>query len=221
MRENLLIKKQKVLVFIRWVKTHAHTIREMGLLFFTFALLTGVIWVSGRDVEPIVYMFGSISTLLIALPTIARRIEPDRKPVSNMSYDEIIDFILLSDAKLDWRAIKTDLIHEEFLKQDPLLRLSVKHGITDNHRPKNLTTWLNSIFSNSYCSYWYELYYGTSLLYRCILVSVGEEKTHLPIPDEGSFEIDPLNYKVAQIYDEFNLLDETLNNYGLSVKNSN
>jgi len=83
-------------------------VRETALVFFALALYFGVIWISGTDVEPIVYILGTISTLLFTSPALARFIVLDRKPVRQMNYDEILDFITTSNAKTDWKRIKTN-----------------------------------------------------------------------------------------------------------------
>ena len=109
-KTNTAIKSAK------WVKDHEHSLREIALVFFILAVFMGVVWITGRDVEPITFMLGSICTLLYVSPKLARYIVPDRKPVRYMGYDEILDFIITSDAKLDWKWIKTNWAEEAFLK---------------------------------------------------------------------------------------------------------
>jgi hypothetical protein len=41
----------------------------------------------------------------------------------------------------------------------------------------------------------------------------------LPVPDPATLEVAPLDYKVAQIFDENNTLEEYMAKAGLSVKN--
>jgi hypothetical protein len=72
---------------------------EISFIFFTLALFTGVIWISGNDVEPIAFVLGTISALLFTSPVIARYVLPDRKLVRDMSYDEILGFITSSKLK--------------------------------------------------------------------------------------------------------------------------
>ena len=67
-------------------------------------------------------------------------------------------------------------------------------------------------------SYWYDLSYDGGLIDRFILVSVDAGKADLPMPDPGSSEVSPLNYKVAQIFDEHNALDDYMARAGLTVK---
>lgn len=69
-------------------------------------------------------------------------------------------------------------------------------------------------------SYWQDLSYDGALIDRFILVSVNAGKAALPVPDPGSSEVSPLNYNVAQIFDEHNTLDEYMGNAGLKVNNS-
>lgn len=53
---------------------------------------------------------------------------------------------------------------------------------------------------------------------RFILVSVDGGKAELPTPATGTPEIDPLDYKVAQIFDQHGTLDEYLSRAVLTVK---
>ena len=201
-----------------WVKANAHSLRETALIFFALALFMAVIWISGKDVEPIVFMLGSISTLLFTAPAIARYALPDRKPVRHMSYDEILDFITASDAKLDWKWIKTNWAQEAFLKEDPRLRIRVRSD-DDGLRDKDFNEpWIAAFSDTTATSYWFDLSYDSALIDRFTLVFVDGGKAELPVPDATTLEVDPLDYTVAQIFDENDTLDEYMAKAGLSVK---
>ena len=40
----------------------------------------------------------------------------------------------------------------------------------------------------------------------------------MPLPESGTLHVDPLNYKVAQVFDEHNTLEEYMSKAGLRVK---
>ena len=212
-------KSRKAIKIAMWVKENSHSLREIALIFFALALFSGVIWMSGKDIEPIVFVLGSISTLLFASPAIARYALPDRKPVRHMNYDEILDFITTSNAKLDWKWIEINWAEEAFLKEDPHLRIRVRRDeagirVKDFNEP-----WVTAHSDLTATSHWFDLSYDSALIYRFTLVSVDGEKAELPMPDPDTLEVEPLSYKVAQIFDEHNTLDEYMNKSGLSVKN--
>ncbi len=203
-----------------WVKKHDHSLREIGLIFFTLALFTGVIWISGKDVEPIAFVLGSISTLLFVSPSLARYVLPDRKPVRHMRYEEILDFLTSSNPKLDWKWIETSRAEEAFLKEDPRLRIRVRYdedGILDKDSSESWATIFSSSTANGY---WFDLAYEGALIERFILVSVDDGQAKLPPPDTTTLEVDPLAYKVAQIFDQHNTLEKYMGRAGLTVKNA-
>ncbi|MBW2194336.1 MAG: hypothetical protein JRF37_01855 [Deltaproteobacteria bacterium] len=55
---------------------------------------------------------------------------------------------------------------------------------------------------------------------RFILVSVDGGRAELPLPNPATLEVDPLVYKVAQVFDEHNNLEEYMSRAGLRVKNT-
>ena len=139
-----IIRNNKIIVHIAlWIKEYTHALRVIGGIFFILALFSGIVWVAGKDVEPIAFLFGIISSLLFASPSIADYVVPNRKPVRHMDYDEILKFIITTNSKKDWKWIKTNWAEEAFLKEDPRLRIRVrwddegKHN--DNFKKSGLT----------------------------------------------------------------------------------
>jgi hypothetical protein len=55
------------------------------------------------------------------------------------------------------------------------------------------------------------------LIDRFTLVFIEGSKAALPVPDASTLEVDPLDYKVAQIFDENNTLEEYMAKAGLRV----
>ena len=211
-------KSKRTINLASWVKQNAHPVRETALIFFALALFMGVIWVSGKDVEPVVYILGSISTLLFAGPALARYVKPDTKPVRHMNYDEILDFIKQTNAKTDWHWIKTSWAEEAFLKEDPRLRIRVRWDDTGIHDKDFNEPWLITQPNQIATSYWYDLSYDGGLIDRFILVSVNGGEAKLPLPESTTLDVDPLSYKVAQVFDKNNTLDDYLTKVDLSLK---
>ena len=78
--------------------------------------------------------------------------------------------------------------------------------------------WANSHSDSQANSYWYNLYYDGALIERFILVSIDGARAELPLPNVGTHEVEPLIYKVADIFDENNTLDDYMRRSGLSLK---
>lgn len=214
----MIQKNKKVTAIARWIKEYTHALRVLAGIFFVLALITGVIWIAGWDVEPVAYVFGLTSSLLFACPSIAEYILPSRKPIRHMDYDEILELIMKTDAKTDWKSVYTNWAKEAFLKEDPRLRIRVKWDDDGLHNRKFQETWANKHPDPSASSYWYDLAYDGALIERFILVSVDGSRAALPVPDRTTLEVEPLNYQVAQIFDSQNTLEEYMRRSGLSVK---
>ena len=214
------IRKNSIAIKIAlWIKQYTHVLRVLAGIFFVLTLLTGLIWIVGKDVEFIAYVFGLISSLLFASPSIAEYIVPNRKPVRHMDYDELLEFIKTTDAKTDWKFVKTNWAEEAFLKEDPRLRIRVRWDDKGMHVKDFKEPWANKHPDPTANSYWYDLSYDGALIERFILVSIDGARAELPLPIRNTLEVEPLSYKVAKIFDELNTLEEYMQRSGLSVKN--
>jgi len=107
--------------FSLWVKEYKHALRVIAGFIFVLALLTGLLWVSGKDVEAITFVLGLLSSLLFSLPSIADYLLPSRKPIRHMDYDEILKFIETTNENEDWKLIKKAWAGEAFFKRRPTL----------------------------------------------------------------------------------------------------
>jgi hypothetical protein len=212
-------KNKKIIGIAIWIKEFAHAFRVFGGIFFVLALVTGIFWIAGNNVEPIAYVLGLISSLLFASPSIAEYVVPNRKPVRHMDYDEILEFVKTTNAKTDWKWVKTNWAEEAFLKEDPRLRIRVRWDDEGIHVRGFQESWANKHPDPTANSYWYDLSYDGALIDRFILVSVDGARAELPLPDRNTLEVEPLIYKIAQIFDGLNTLDEYMRRSGLSVKN--
>jgi hypothetical protein len=73
-------------------------------------------------------------------------------------------------------------------------------------------------FSDSHArGYFYNLYYGTMLVHRFILVSVDGARATLPVPIVESKEVTQAQWKAAEIFDQPESLDDYARQAGLSV----
>ena len=216
-----IIRNNKTIIRIAlWIKEYAHALRVVGGVFFVLALIAGIVWVSGKDVEPIAFLFGIISSLLLASPSIAEYVIPNRKPIRYMDYNEILDFILTTDPKNDWKWIKTNWAEESFLKEDPRLRIRVRWDDEGKHNDNFKEKWANKHPDPRASSYWYDLSNDGALIERFILVSVDGARAELPLPDINTLHVQPLPYKIAQIFDEPNTLNEYMRRSGLTVEST-
>jgi len=83
--------------------------------------------------------------------------------------------------------------------------------------------WANRHPDPSATGYWCNLYYGSTLVKKLILVAVDGGRAMLPIPQRGrknmrSDRVLPLDYKVAQIHDRLGTLEEYMSRSGLMVE---
>ena len=58
-------KNKKVIKIALWIKEYAHALRVVAGMFFVLALVTGVVWIAGKDVEPHRICFRSSKFILI------------------------------------------------------------------------------------------------------------------------------------------------------------
>ena len=199
-----------------YIKKNAHVFRVIGGLFFVAALFSGILWSLGNETEPIAYTFGLLSSLFFASPSIAEYFLPNKKLVRDMDFNEILEFILSSDSKQDWKTITNNWEEEAFLKKDPRLRFRCRYDDEGIHNENFKEPWANKHPDKKATSYWYNLSYDGSLIDRYILVSVDGSRAILPLPDINTGKVKPLPYKVAEIFDSLDSLENYMNRSGLS-----
>ncbi len=203
-----------------WIKTYRHALRVVGGIFFAAAILSGLVWMAGFDVEPIAFLFGLLSSLFLASPSIAEYFLPDRKPVSEMTFEEILEFIPTTDPKTDWHGISRVWASERFLKEDPRLRFRAKF-IDDGIQNDNfIEDWANKFPDPKAVGYWYELYYDGAFLDRTILVSVDGARADLPTPNWQTKLVSKYDYQVAKIHDTLGMLEQYIELSGIQIDNS-
>ena len=203
-----------------WIKEYSHPIRVFGGVLFALALATGLVWIAGKDVEPVAFVLSLLSSLLFAFPSIAEYLYPDRKPVKQMSYDELLAFIPTTNYKDDWQGLSTNEASEFFLKEDPRLRLRARYSEDGIHTRDYREKWANCFLHPDASSYWHELYYDGAFIHRTILVSVDGASALLPAPDVNSNKVHDYEYAVAKIHDVSGSVDNYLERSGLQRADS-
>ncbi|WP_160064338.1 hypothetical protein [Psychromonas sp. L1A2] len=209
------MEKLNVLKVCIWVKEFSHPIRVFGVIFFALALITGVIWSLGNEVEPIAFVLSLMSSLCFASPAAAEYLVPNRKPVKQMTYDELLIFIPTTDYKNDWKGLSSVEASEYFLKEDPRLRFRTRYSEDGIQARDFREPWANCYLHPHATSYWHELYYDGAFIHRTILISVDDGKSLLPAPDIDSGMVRDFEYSVAKIHDVLNNVDSYLEKSGL------
>lgn len=199
-----------------WTKANAHAVRIVGGLFFVGALVAGLIWSLGSDIEPVAFLLGLLSSMFLAAPSVAEFVLPSRKPISQMNFEELLSFIQTTTRE-DWKHVATDWAEEAFLKEDPKLRIRCRLDTLGIHNANLQEPWANNHPDPHATSYWYELYNDGALIERFILVSVDGARATLPLPEANRRDVPYLRYKIAQIVDDQQTLDDYMGRSGLRV----
>ena len=135
----------------------------------------------------------------------------------NPSYDEIIQAIENSDPQYDWGKGEGGSKQVSFLKSNVNLRF--EHEDEDIHKKDFKEPWANKHPDNHATSYWYELYYNSTLIKRFILVSVDGGRAILPPPrSRDDLSVSRLNFIIAKICGFPDTVDDYMERSGLSVE---
>nr|WP_320015682.1 hypothetical protein [uncultured Desulfobacter sp.] len=201
-----------------WIKEYKHVLRIVGGILFFLAFIAGLFWVFGQDVESVAFILSLLSSLFFASPSIAEYFLPERKPIKNMTFQEILEFIPTTDPKKDWHGISKDWSSEWFLKEDPRLRFRAKYVDDGIQNEDFKDEWANCHLHPHATGYWHELYYDGAFLDRIILVAVDGARAHIPPPEFESKKISFYNYQVAKIHDSQDTLDEYISKSKLEVE---
>lgn len=204
--QNNYLKK-----FALWIKENSKVLNVIGAVFFLFTFIAGILWVFGKDVESISFIFSLLTSIFFGLPHLAEFILPARKPIKDMTFDELLNFIRESDSERDWHGINRNWTSEMFLKEDPRLRFRANFTDKGIQCEDFKEDWANCYPNPKATGYYYDLYFDGNLIERFILVSVDGGRSSLPIPDFYSKQVCLIDYKVAQIHDTLKTLDKYMN----------
>ena len=138
----------------------------------------------------------------------------------NPSYDEIIQAIENSDPQDDWKKEEGGSKQVSFLESNVNLRFErITHEEEGIHNEDFKEPWANKHADKNATSYWYELYYNSTLIKRFILVSVDGGRAMLPPPrSRDDLSVSRLDYIMAQICDSPDSVDDYMELSGLSVE---
>jgi hypothetical protein len=203
-----------------WIKEYSHVLRVIGGLFFALTLITGFIWIAGYQIEPVVFTLSIFSSLFLASPSIAMYFLPDRKPVRDMVFEEILSFIPTTDSENDWYGVTRNWSSERFLKEDPRLRFRAKFTEDGVQAEDFQDEWANCHPNPHARGYWYDLYYDGAFLDRIILVAVDGGNSSIPCPDFKTGKIRKFDHHVAKIFDTLQNVDEYIRRSGLEVEDT-
>ena len=95
----------KIKRFALQVKENVKALKAIGAIFFLLTFVSGLAWLSGKDAEPVAFILSLFASIFFGLPHLAEFILPSRKPVRDMTYDEILSFILQTDPSGDWSGV--------------------------------------------------------------------------------------------------------------------
>jgi hypothetical protein len=111
------LEHQKVKEFALWVKSNAEAINVFAAVFLGLTFVSGLAWMLDAEIEPVAFVLGLCSSSLFGLPHLAEFILPTRKPVRDMTHDELLQLIKDSDSKKDWKGLSNNWMSEVFLKE--------------------------------------------------------------------------------------------------------
>ncbi len=201
-----------------WIKSNDRVFKILGLAFFVLTGGVGVLWVFGRDVESVAFVLGCISSSMFGIVETARYIEPDRRAVRDMSLDEILNFIEVSDPDSHWRRFNTNYASEAVLVEDPRLRMTIHLNESGTQCEDFKEPWANCFSDPSAHGYWVDISYDRALIDRDILVSVDGGRAMLPIPrSRTELVVSKKQYVIARVFDSFSTLDDYMRQAGLAA----
>ena len=199
-----------------WVKANEAVFRTLGLVFFVLTICAGIIWLIGRDAESVAFVLGCISSSMFGLIEVAKYIEPERKAIREMSLDEMLMFIELSDPNNDWTRFTTNYASESILIEDPRFRLTMHHDETGTQCDDFKANWANKFPNPHAYGFWVDISYDRALIDRVILVSVDGGRAMLPVPKtHPELVVSKRDYVIACMFNTRSTLDQYMQLAGI------
>lgn len=165
-------------------------------------------------------ILGGIAAVWFFWDKIVEFFKPDR--LKHPSHKNIENLILESSASGDWKKSQTSTRQTISYVHNPNLRFEMSH-LDDGVQQENFVApWANKHPDPKAVGIWCDLFFGSTLIERFILVGIDGMRALVPPPRKpdrtpGGSEIQPLDHKVAKIHDSLNTLDEYIKRSGLSV----
>ncbi|MGD8777875.1 MAG: hypothetical protein PVH88_02820 [Ignavibacteria bacterium] len=135
-----------------------------------------------------------------------------------MDWSTIEELVLNSDANNDWSGLTKGTSSISYLKDDVNIRIECSYDNDDIQNDDFKDKWANNHPNPKATGYFFNLFYSATLLKRIILVSVDGGNALLPIPNSKGI-VKKFDYKIAEIFDTTQTLDEYLDRSGLSIEN--
>ncbi len=132
------------------------------------------------------------------------------------SYEGVFEVIKRSDENNDWEGISGPTGDSRLYKMDVNLRMEMLHSDAGIQNKDFHEDWANNHPNRHAIGYWCDIYYGTTLVGRRILVSVDGGRCLLPLPKFGKmyeeYKVVPyINYKIAKIFDTIGDISNYMN----------
>jgi hypothetical protein len=198
----------------------------LGFICAPAALVLAILWYQSpsKNFEPVTVALASMSVIFIGTAQFLQKkmkvSEQNIKKISELAISEILNFIIESIPD-DWEVHFSRSPEAEMavFKNDPALRIEVTYNNESVHNFDFREGWANK-FPDPHATSYYYLYYSATRLKEFILASVDGGRARLPLPNSATdLSVDPLEYKIAKIFDRFNTCNEYMKRAGLYLAN--
>jgi hypothetical protein len=117
------------------------------------------------------------------------------------TYPGVVELIEGSDAKREWKRTETQNQSMAIYLPDINLRIETFYDDRGKHSSNFQESWATKFPDSKATSNYYDIYYGSSLLDKMVLVSVDGGRALLPLPENrDNLQVNKLGYKIAQIF---------------------
>jgi hypothetical protein len=134
-----------------------------------------------------------------------------------MQFPALIDAIETSRPQDNWIGVSRGTTSIRFYSADVNLRIECSFDGDDIQGHDFKAPWANKHPDPKATGYFYNIYYGSTLLKRVLLVSVDGGRADLPVPETGSNRVGAFDYKIAEIVDSVGTLGDYMKRSGLTV----
>ena len=133
-----------------------------------------------------------------------------------MQLDTIVQTIRTSEPS-DWQIEHRGETQVAFYINDVNLRIETTLDGPDIQAKPFVESWATSHADKNATGYFFNIYYGQTLVAREILVSVDGARALIPLPDQHAKTISEYQYKIGQIYANHGSLDDYMGRCGITV----
>ncbi|MBI3740926.1 MAG: hypothetical protein HY257_04115 [Chloroflexi bacterium] len=143
--------------------------------------------------------------------------------LKDSSWENIERIIMSSDPKNDWNSVSDNWVTIVSYKKDTNLRFEIRYEGDGIQAEDFVEPWANRFPDPHATGYWCNLYFGSTLVRKFVLVSVDGGRALLPLPRKlkksRNFpdQVLPLDYKIAEIHDSLGTLRQYMKLAGLTL----